>query len=562
MQHSGFFNAIMQNGLPDKTYNANDYSDNLAVVISNGVLRSDADDLRVTADGMAVSVAEGRAWIDGRYYYNDSVYDFPSVTAPTGGGRIDRVMLRLNKNVDLRDETERKISLVYVQGTASAEPVAPSPVRADGIYDLVLANVNVPASASSVTVEDMRSVDGLCGWIYSNTRGYIFKCYTWEKTLTSETSTVQFDIPQYTSDNGFIEVNVNGILESENTDFSQVGNVLTFTGTLIAGTVVTVKYYKAIDAQGIESVSGEITELQQQVSALDGVSRYTYFCTGNDDNISISQIAQAFLTGSYSENDVTESAKKFLSAIGGNTYLASLASDAQIGIDVCGKCGVTTAYLGSGSAAVPFRWFSLGRNLSSKRIIFDFSKCDKVNVACAGSTSNVILSGENMDVRGLNIKASSSATSCNIEMTSGITNSGRLNFSDCRFEIQTTGTAIIARHGVYSNCYAYIVSEAGTAYCFNPNNSGLLRLNGGEFYAYGRTSSGIGSAIVHVSASDSDAVLLAYNIQCPMLTKTAYTQAYLSVANAGNVLINGVVTSLTSIGEYNQITGLVNKNKV
>lgn len=562
MQHSGFFNAIMQNGLPDKTYNANDYSDNLAVVISNGVLRSDADDLRVTADGMAVSVAEGRAWIEGRYYYNDSVYDFPSVTAPTGGGRIDRVMLRLNKNVDLIDETERKISLVYVQGTASAEPVAPAPVRADGIYDLVLANVNVPASASSVTVEDMRSVDGLCGWIYSNTRGYIFKCYTWEKTLTSETSTVQFDIPQYTSDNGFIEVNVNGILESENTDFSQVGNVLTFAGTLIAGTVVTVKYYKAIDAQGIESVSGEITELQQQVSALDGVSRYTYFCTGNDDNISISQIAQAFLTGSYSENDVTDAAKKFLAAIGGNTYLASLSADAQIGIDVCGKCGVTTAYLGSGSAAVPFRWFSLGRNISAKRIIFDFSKCDKVNVACAGSTSNVILSGENMDVRGLNIKASSSATSCNIEMTSGITNSGRLNFSDCRFEIQTTGTAIIARHGVYSNCYAYIVSEAGTAYCFNPNNAGLLRLFGGEFYAYGRTSSGIGSAIVHVSASDADAVLLAYNIQCPMLTKTAYTQAYLSVANAGNVLINGVVTRLTSIGEYNQITGLVNKNKV
>lgn len=562
MQHSGFFNAIMQNGLPDKTYNANDYSDNLAVVISNGVLRSDADDLRVTADGMAVSVAEGRAWIEGRYYYNDSVYDFPAVTAPTGGGRIDRVMLRLNKNVDLRDETERKISLVYVQGTASADPVAPAPVRADGIYDLVLANVNVPASASSVTVEDMRSVDGLCGWIYSNTRGYIFKCYTWEKTLTSETSTVQFDIPQYTSDNGFIEVNVNGILESENTDFSQVGNVLTFAGTLIAGTVVTVKYYKAIDAQGIESVSGEITELQQQVSALDGVSRYTYFCTGNDDNISISQIAQAFLTGSYSENDVTDAAKKFLAAIGGNTYLASLASDAQIGIDVCGKCGVTTAYLGSGSAAVPFRWFSLGRNLSAKRIIFDFSKCDKVNVACAGATSNVILSGENMDVRGLNIKASSSATSCNIEMTSGITNSGRLNFSDCRFEIQTTGTAIIARHGVYSNCYAYIVSEAGTAYCFNPNNAGLLRLLGGEFYAYGRTSSGIGSAIVHVSEIDADAVLLAYNIQCPMLTKTAYTQAYLSVANAGNVLINGVVTRLTSIGEYNQITGLVNKNKV
>ena len=562
MQHSGFFNAIMQNGLPDKTYNANDYSDNLAVVISNGVLRSDADDLKVTASGMAVSVAAGRAWIEGRYYRNDAVFDFPAVTAPTGGGRIDRVMLRLNSNVDLGDETERKISLVYVQGTAAADPVAPAPIRADGIYDLVLANINVPASASSVSVDDMRSVDGLCGWIYSNTRGYIFKCYTWAKTIAAETSTVQFDIPQYTSENGFVEVNVNGILENENDDYTMSGTVLTFTGTLIAGTVVTVKYYKAIDATGVDSVIDAIATLEQKVAALDGVSRYSYFCTGLNDNFSLSQIATAFLTGSYTSSNVTAAANAFLTALGGNTYLAGLASDAQIEIDVCGECGVQTAYAGSGSVPAPYRWFDFGSSISAKRIIFDFSKCDKIKVTCAGSTSNVILAGENMDVRGLNIKASATAASCNIEMTSGITNSGRIGFSDCKFEIQTTGSAVVAKHGTLTNCYAYAVSEASTAYCFQPTNTGLLRIMGGEFYAYVRTSAGTNSAIVYVGASDSDAVLLAYNVHCPAVAKTAYKQSYLSLAQVGTVIVNGVVSTLASSGDANQITGRANKDKV
>ena len=79
-ERSGFFNALYTDGEYDRKYNANDYTDNLAVVISSGVLRSTADDLRVTANGMAVTVAAGRAWINGHYYYNDAAVTLAAVT--------------------------------------------------------------------------------------------------------------------------------------------------------------------------------------------------------------------------------------------------------------------------------------------------------------------------------------------------------------------------------------------------------------------------------------------------------------------------------------------------
>jgi hypothetical protein len=162
MQKSGFFNALLTNGQYDRTYNANDYCDNLAVVISNGVLRSSGDDLRVTASGMLVTVGVGRAWINGHYYLNDTPFTFAPVSAPIGGTRYDRVFLRLDKNLAVRS-----VSLVYQQGTASNNPTKPAPVRNDNIYDIVLADIYVGTNATSVTVTDTRGNADICGWVYS-----------------------------------------------------------------------------------------------------------------------------------------------------------------------------------------------------------------------------------------------------------------------------------------------------------------------------------------------------------------------------------------------------------
>ena len=89
----------------------------------------------------------------------------------------------------------------------------------------------------------------------------------------------------------------------------------------------------------------------------------------------------------------------------------------------------------------------------------------------------------------------------------------------------------------------------------------MIRLNGGTYLAYGRTAAGIGSAIVHTSASEADAVLVAQNIHCPTITRENYSQTYLSVANAGNIYFNVVVSRLPSSGSYNTIVGQINKSK-
>lgn len=581
-EKSGFFNALRVDGEYDRKYNAEDYTDNLAVIISNGVLRSSADDLRVTANGLVPTVAAGRAWIKGHWYENTQPMQLAAVTAPVGGSRIDRIMLRFDNTIQ-----QRKMKIVYVEGVASNTPVAPTPTRTDSVYDLVLADVQITANAVSISVVDKRSDTTLCGWVYSVSGDgsffttfdnsfaewfedkkdtlssvTLFKRYSQNITLSSATSTVQFTIPQYDPDTCFVEVYVNGILDTRH---SVSGNVITFTGSLIAGTVVTVNAYKSIDGTGIESVADEITELQNKVATLEGVSNYTYQCSGINDNISISQIARAFCEGSYVAADCTPAAAAFLQAIGGNTYLSSLSNFAQVQINVVGKMGVSTAASGNGTELSPYRWIltSSITTATNRKVVLDFANCELTQISCANNTYNTIFYGMQVNIKNANVKISGGATNCNVLMIECLNNGrNKVNVEGCYFEISGSGSVRIAEHGNFNNCDGYIVSTYGAAYCFKPKSATFIRIYGGSYFAYALAASGISPAIMHTSASEADAVCMAYNIHCPMVSKGgAYTQGFLSVANAGNTYINGVVSRLTSSGSYNDITGQINKNK-
>ena len=131
----GFFNALEVGGEYDRTYNADDYSDNLSAILSNGVRRSGDDDLRITASGRTLTMAVGRAMINGRYYYNDTAKNIVEVTPPTGTfSRIDAVFIQLDASIPVRF-----IKAVYKEGTPSAVPVAPAVVRSGDIYEIKLA---------------------------------------------------------------------------------------------------------------------------------------------------------------------------------------------------------------------------------------------------------------------------------------------------------------------------------------------------------------------------------------------------------------------------------------
>lgn len=575
-QKSGFFNALLQAGVYDRQYNADDYCDNLAVIISDGVLRSVNNDLLVTANGLNLTVNAGRAWIKGHYYHNGTAYSLPAVTPPTGGSRIDRVILRLDKTI-----TVRSITIQYLQGEAATSPVAPALTRTDTIYDLCLAEITVNANAVSVAVADKRGDSSVCGWVYSvtgdnsffetfdeefedwfeNVRNTLssvtlFKQYRWEDTLATATNTVQFNIPQYDADTCFFDVYLNGILAD---DYTANGDILTFGTTLVAGTEVTVLAYKSIDGTGIMTVADEITQLQNQYATLDGVSKFVYKCTGLNDNIALSQIAAALYEQSMS-GVTNAAASAFLTALGGNTYLANLPSDAKITIEVVGTCGATTPAYGSGTSGSRYRYFNLGQTSQmSKTLVFDFAKCDKIFVQCAANTDNIIFYGTDLDIRNVACKATSAGSNCGIQMVAK-SNVGRVNVENCFFEIETSGKATIANHGTFINCYCKAASSGNHSLLFVPDTNSLIRLIGGTFLAYAAASN-MTAAVMYTYANSAGAVLMAQNINCPTVALTGYWQQYLSVGYGGKTVIDLVTSTMNSIGSYNTITNQIWQSK-
>ena len=575
-QSSGFFNALREGEILDRQYNANHYSDNLAVVISNGVLRSTGDDLKVTANGMYLTVAAGRAWINGHYYKNDSPYTFAGIVAPVGGSRIDRVMLRLNLNI-----SERNITLVYVEGVAGNSPVAPAPIRNDEIYDLVLADIGVTANAANVSITDQRANKNLCGWVYSTSGDNsffesldnsfydwfngakdtlssvtLFKRYTDNITVSTPSTTVTFNIPQYDEETCFVEVYVNGILDNRCTIS---GSTITFDGLpLTTGTIVTVNCYKSIDGTGIMSVADEITELQNEVDALAGASRYVYKCTGTNDNISLSQIAQAFINGTYTASAVTDSARAFLS----HFNLSEVKDNAQITIEVEGKCGVTTAYAGDGGEASRYRYFSFGTDTkNARKLVFDFAKCEGVYInTFSANSSSIVFYGADMHIKHLRCVCSSSAANANIQMFADPFYKGDILVEDSDLTIICNGNAIIAENGTFNDCNTLTRSVYGNAYCFNGRNLGLIRVNNGSHYAYVGNSANV-SAIFNTAAAQTNAVISAFNVSCPTAAITGYTQKYLVRALAGQTVINGVISTLTGNGTFYTITNKMTYSK-
>lgn len=555
-ERSGFFNALNVNGEYDRKYNANDYSDNLAVIIGNGVLRSIADDLRVTGSGMACTVAAGRAWINGKYYYNDAPLTFAAATAPAGGSRWDRIMLRLDSNL-----TERSIKLRYVQGTAGNDPAKPEPVRSGNIYELVLADIYVGTNATSVTITDTRGDASACGWVYSTAGDgsffttldnsfadwfkatkdtlasvTLFKRYEWRTVLEAAAQAVNFNIPQYDEETSFIEVYANGVLDAEGVDFTRSGSIITFANALVAGTEIIVKAYKSIDGTGILSVADEITQLQNAVAALNTTSGYDYICNGIDDNVKLSEIAQAWLNG-------------------GTDYACKT-------IRVFGTFGAQAAYGGSGTSSSPYRWLSLGADAATnRRIIFDFSSCSQISPTLAEGTYNVIFYGVNVHVIGANVRVEQKGTGTVVRVF-GSTN-GAVCAENCRFWVTAYQDSLVAYTGTFTNCRASVANSTGNSYCFLAGGSGLLRVNGGEYYAYTGSSTGARSAVVGQSAADAVSILRGVN--APTVARTGYyqTDALFQTSSGGVMNCSDLVSTLSvaSVSGTSNISGTIAKSK-
>ena len=144
----GFFNSVNK----DRLYNASDMEKVFNLIVSNGIIANEnglSDSLKVkynqTIDGeIQLKVCAGNG-IFGGHWMEMTADEILIVPTPhTQYERIDSIVIRV-------DETERNITLKYLQGEAAENPVAPSIQRSNTIKEYRLANISVAANTTAIT---------------------------------------------------------------------------------------------------------------------------------------------------------------------------------------------------------------------------------------------------------------------------------------------------------------------------------------------------------------------------------------------------------------------------
>lgn len=156
-QHANFYKS--NNG--DRKYDADSFTEFIRPFFKTGIFNGECQ--VVSNQDMTVTAKTGNVNIGGKtkYFENDQTI---TVEAPHATlSRIDNVVIR-------RDDVGRDIYRFIQKGQFSTVPVAPTPIRNGGIYDLVCAQIYVGPSIVRILPEnitDTRMNDSLCGWVAS-----------------------------------------------------------------------------------------------------------------------------------------------------------------------------------------------------------------------------------------------------------------------------------------------------------------------------------------------------------------------------------------------------------
>lgn len=157
-QYANFYNSINK----DRVYDASSFEEWLKPFFKTGVFNGELQ--VVQNSGMNIKVKPGNAYIEGKLKYFESETVLAIDAAHATYNRIDNVIVR-------RNDTNRDFTIMIQKGTNANSPTAPSPVRQDGIYDIVIAQVYVQAASIEIfqrNITDTRANSSLCGWVVSN----------------------------------------------------------------------------------------------------------------------------------------------------------------------------------------------------------------------------------------------------------------------------------------------------------------------------------------------------------------------------------------------------------
>lgn len=523
----GFYNNHVVNGQDDRVYTAEDVRKPYDTVFTDGVLPeadgTAGDCLKVSlTGGMGISVGVGKAKLGGAWFENERLYN---ITLDVGGAaaRYDCVIIRNDDNDSVREPS------IYIK-SLTAIPTANDLTRDDKIYEICVAYVKVAALASSISESDIidTRTDGSVCNVMSGVGATVVRVY--KNTYFSETknqTVIPIGISQYNKSRDRLTVIVEGRTFSEGTNYTINDNSkITLAIALpVVGTRIDLEVAKNVNAAGAETVVQEVAELRTEMTANNKKLEHHYYCNGLTDNVNISQIAQDYLNG-------------------GTDY-------GSMRLVIHGTLGVTAPYSGAGTSSRNYFWFALGKDGEStnRKLIVDFTDCKAVSLPITAGTYNTIFSGNDVHVIGANIIAVQNGTGTYIRGFSSA--SGVVVAEDCRIWITADVTSYISQTGTFICCRGSVTTTSGSAYCFYATENALLRLQGGEYYAYSPV--GLTPAVVYQTAAN--AVVILYGVNCPTVGRSGLIQNAAISASGANVSITDTITTLTVSAPNGNVRG-------
>lgn len=415
---SGFYNAVLVEGEPDRTYNADDINDFLEGLVSNsGVYATVSTACQVLAGtGMQVIIKAGKGIVDNHWFKIESDVTLDIDAADVILNRIDSIVVQ-------HSNTDRKIKLYVKSGALATSPVAPALTRNEEVYEICLANILVNKNVTSITtsmITDTRPNDEVCGWIvgvikqidtttlynqyetaqneFINEQQEEFKNWftdiqddvkatnlyrEYQAVYTSQTKGEQvITIPSSINyvHNGLDVLNIfiNGmrLLKDVEYTISSDGNSVNLAfGLDVVGTDVEFVNKKSVEGTIAESTVLRVEAVEQKVADL---SECSYIATGTDDNIKLSNIVKNFLDGTSGE-----------------------LSNASLRINVTGILNISTLI----DDQMAFDFHSTNNTDSARRAIINFgnatipvlSNSDSINIfAMFGANNDVIIENANV----------------------------------------------------------------------------------------------------------------------------------------------------------------------
>lgn len=530
---AGFYNnKKTANGEDDRVYTAQDLRKPYNSVYTKGI-KPDADgttaDLLkvVSTGGMNIAVQKGEANL-GSWFENASAFNI-TLDNSTGADRYDCVIIRNDDNDDVR------MPSIYIK-SLSRVPALADLTRDDNVYEICVGYVRVPALAQTISqsnITDTRDDGQLCN-VMSGVGAMVVRTY--RNTVFSETANQKnflIGIPQFNKERDHLTVIVEGRILSE-TAYTIASNwtVALNLGLPVIGTKIDFEVRKSVNAAGADTVVQEVAGLLNEMALVNKKLEHHYYCNGQTDNVNISTIVKNFLTG------------------GGY---------GSLDLKVHGNFGATAPVSGTGVSTSAYKWFDFYVADPTRRATVDFTDCSQFSLNATNGTYNIVFYADFIRIVGANVFIQNTTSGTNNRVFSSA--KGEIFAENCRFWVSGYSGASIAECGTFTNCRANVTNTTGHSYCFTSASTTLLRINGGEYYAY-TASDAHYSAIVGLT-SGTDAVAILNGVNAPTVARSGYFQTHSIYQTTGILSSTDLISALALnvVSGASNIRGTISKSK-